>query len=112
MFELYHKKFSLSRGVSGKNYKIFINFYWNKYYVNSQEESVARRRVIIDTYHYAVANGDKNVYFIDGESIFRGPFEDSCTVDGCHPNDLGFAFMAEAVTAVLKRVPLLGKYLV
>ena len=79
------------------------DFYWNKYYVNSREESVARRRVILDTYHYAVANGDKNVYFIDGESIFRGPFEDSCTVDGCHPNDLGFAFMAEAVTAVLKR---------
>jgi len=59
--------------------------------------------VVIDTFHYAIANGDKNVYYIDGASMFRGPFEDCCTVDGTHPNDLGFAKMAEAVYAVLHR---------
>ena len=51
----------------------------------------------------------ENVYFIDGESLFRGPFEDCCTVDGCHPNDLGFSYMAEAVTCVLKRIIRDGK---
>jgi lysophospholipase L1-like esterase len=65
--------------------------------------SIARRQVVIDTFHYAVANCDKNVYYIDGASMFRGPFEDCCTVDGVHPNDLGFSKMAEAVYAVLHR---------
>ncbi len=79
------------------------DFYHNNSYIGGKEMSIKRRRVILDTYHYACENGDKNVYFIDGESIFRGPFEDACTVDGGHPNDLGFSLMAEAVTAVLKR---------
>ncbi len=67
------------------------------------QRNAKRRGVIWDTYRYAMEQGDRNVYFIDGESLFRGPYEDSCTVDGCHPNDLGFALMADAVTAVLKR---------
>ena len=67
------------------------------------KSSINRRRVILDTFHKAFDSGDRNVYFIDGESLFRGPFEDSCTVDGCHPNDLGFSKFAEAIGAVLKR---------
>jgi hypothetical protein len=27
-----------------------------------------------------------------------------CTVDGCHPNDLGFALMADAVSETLRRI--------
>ena len=68
------------------------------------EYSIRRRRVIIDTYHYAIDNGDKNVYFIDGEGIFRGPFEDTCTVDGTHPTDLGFMYIAQKLEAVFRRV--------
>ncbi len=67
------------------------------------EDSAARRDVVIDTYRYARENGDKNVYYIDGEGIFRGPEEDSCTVDGSHPNDLGMMKMAEAIGRVLER---------
>lgn len=66
--------------------------------------SVARRRIIADTFHYAEEKGDKNIYFIDGESLFRGSFEDSCTVDNTHPGDLGFTKMAEAITCVLRRI--------
>ena len=66
-------------------------------------ENVARRDVIIDTYRYARAQGDRNVYLIDGESVFRGKYVDLCTVDGVHPNDLGFALMADAVEATLTR---------
>lgn len=73
------------------------------------EQSVTRRHIILDTFHHAVDTGDRNVYFIDGESLFRGPYEDSCTVDGTHPNDLGFAHMAEALTAVLRRALRDGK---
>jgi lysophospholipase L1-like esterase len=65
--------------------------------------SIPRRNVIFDTYRRARDNGDLNVYYIDGAGIFRGPYEDSCTVDGTHPNDLGFALMADAIEAELKR---------
>lgn len=64
-------------------------------------KNAERRRVILDTFHEACAKGDRNVYFIDGAGLFLGPNADACTVDGTHPNDLGFARIADAVTAVL-----------
>ncbi len=67
------------------------------------EENLKRRNVILDTYRKALSEGDKNVYFIDGESVFRGPYENICTVDGAHPNDMGFALMADAVESTLKK---------
>lgn len=66
--------------------------------------NIARREVIRRTYTNAVADGDKNVYFLDGETFFGGLGRDMCTVDGCHPNDLGFYRMAEAVYAVLAKI--------
>ena len=60
------------------------------------------RDVIWDTIRHARANGDDNVWFIDGSSIFRGKYTDSCTVDGTHPNDLGFALFAEKVEDELR----------
>jgi len=69
----------------------------------SADSGYARKAVIIDSYREARARGDKNVYFIDGEGIFRGPYEDSCTVDGTHPNDLGMAKIAEAIGRMLER---------
>ena len=67
------------------------------------DENILRRDVIYETYRYARQNGDENVYYIDGASVFRGPYEDMCTVDGTHPNDLGFALLADAIGAELKR---------
>ena len=80
-------------------------------YFPNEKDSIQRRQVIVDAYHYAIGKGDQNVYYIDGASIFRGPFEDCCTVDGCHPNDLGFSKMADAVGAILKRAMRDGKLL-
>lgn len=60
------------------------------------------RDVIMDTLRHARDNGDDNIWFIDGPSIFRGRFTDSCTVDGTHPNDLGFALFAEKVEDELR----------
>ena len=65
------------------------------------EENAKLRAVIKDTYDRAVAAGDKNVYFIDGERLFDGEFYESCTSDGIHPNDLGFYRMAEKIGPVL-----------
>lgn len=50
----------------------------------------ARRDTIKKTYENAVAAGDKNVYFINGDMLFSPIGLDFCTVDGCHPNDIGF----------------------
>lgn len=69
----------------------------------SYDENILRRDVIYDTYRYARANGDENVYFIDGAGVFRGPYQDLCTTDGCHPTDVGFALMADAVGNELER---------
>ena len=70
---------------------------------NSYDANLARREVVYESFCCARANGDKNVYYIDGASIFRGPYQNMCTVDSCHPNDLGFALMADAITAELER---------
>ncbi len=58
------------------------------------EDDIQRRQIIIDTYEEALANGDKKVLFVDGAHLFDGEYADSCTVDGIHPNDLGFQRMA------------------
>ncbi|MBQ4090187.1 MAG: hypothetical protein IJC56_09985 [Clostridia bacterium] len=68
---------------------------------SNPEDSTVRREVIRRTYTNALAAGDKNVYFLDGEQFFGNFARDMCTVDGCHPNDLGFLRMAESVYAML-----------
>ncbi len=55
-----------------------------------------RFEVVKATYDYAVANGDKKVKLIDGDTLFGGEF-DYCTVDGCHPNDFGFYKMGKVI---------------
>ena len=59
--------------------------------------------MIRSTYENAVKSGDKNVYFVDGETLFGKNDRDACTVDGCHPNDLGFMRMAENIYPTLKK---------
>ena len=64
----------------------------------------SRREIIKKTYNNAIASGDQNVYFIDGETLWGEEIWDSCTVDGTHPNDLGHFKMAEAIILVLKKI--------
>ena len=68
------------------------------------ENCQKRREIIRKTWQNAVDNGDKNVWFIDGETLFEGDLHDCCTVDGCHPNDLGFFRMYSTVLPVLKEI--------
>lgn len=71
---------------------------------NGRHSNILRRDVIYDTYILAYKAGDRNVYFIDGQSLFGGEDRDCCTVDSCHPNDLGFYRMAKVVGGVLKDI--------
>ena len=67
------------------------------------DETLRRRDVIKKTYEDAHRAGDCNVYFVDGTAIYKG-LGDECTVDGAHPTDLGFYFMAEAIGSALEKV--------
>ncbi len=66
-------------------------------------DDVRRLNIIRESYEKALANGDRHVYFVDGSHLFDGEFADSCTVDGCHPNDLGFFRMAIAIGAAVEQ---------
>ena len=70
---------------------------------NIPESDGPRREIIRRTYLNAVEAGDENVYFIDGLTLFGKEDQDACTVDGCHPNDLGFYRMYKTILPVLRR---------
>lgn len=59
-----------------------------------------RFSVIRTTYEHARAAGDR-VYLIDGREMYGEDVYEHCAVDGCHPTDLGFYFMAKAVKKAL-----------
>lgn len=63
-----------------------------------------RIQIIRQTYIAAVESGDKNVAFVDGSSVFNLFGGDSCTVDNCHPNDMGFMCMADIITSTLEKM--------
>ena len=56
------------------------------------------------TYKNAIARGDKNVYFIDGKTLFGKRDRDLCTVDATHPNDIGHMRMANGIARVLEKL--------
>lgn len=58
-----------------------------------QAEVVATRR----------EGGDPHVHFLDGSSLL-GPDAHECTVDGIHPNDLGFMHMARNFESVFREL--------
>lgn len=59
------------------------------------------REIISATYEHVTAAGDRHVRFLDGELLFGAEERDACTVDGCHPNDLGFYRMYRTMLPVL-----------
>ena len=72
--------------------------------MGAKNDMSKRRDIVHTTYMNAMKAGDKNVYFVDGDSLFNGYHWDCCTVDGCHPNDAGFFRMAERIGDVVGAV--------
>ena len=64
----------------------------------------ARRAIIMQNFVKYRAEGDENLYFVDGASFYQGTDKDYCTVDGCHPNDMGFYQMAKGFLPTLKKL--------
>lgn len=71
------------------------------YYLLDHEKR--RLEIITKTYNDAKAAGDGNVYLIDNVALTQ-LCKNEGTVDDCHPNDLGFASMANAVGDVLEKI--------
>jgi hypothetical protein len=69
----------------------------------NKEEFEQRKKVIKDTYDNAISNNDNNVYFIDYKLLYTGFAANSHTVDGCHPNDIGFYGMARVIGEAVAR---------
>ncbi len=65
-------------------------------------DNVIRRAVVMETYVKGIQNGDKNLYFVDGAALFAEVNRMDCTLDCCHPNDVGFYHMAKHIGDVLK----------
>ena len=63
-----------------------------------------RREIIRTTFRNARKRGDRNVCFIDGETLFGRKMRDACTVDGIHPNDLGFYRMYKRILPALRKI--------
>lgn len=78
-----------------------INISMPRPYLNSEE--LERLEIIKTTYNNALANGDKNVYFIDGRTLMTIAGTEG-TVDFTHPTDFGFFSMAERIAEVLDKI--------
>jgi hypothetical protein len=62
-----------------------------------------RQRIVRRTYDRAKTDGDRRVYYVDSATLFGTKDRDACTVDNCHPNDLGFMRMAEAIYPAVRQ---------
>lgn len=71
-----------------------------KYYLDESEKQ--RLDIIENTYNNAIAAGDKNVYMISGKTLMNMAGNEG-TVDNCHPNDLGFASMAQVLGDMIEK---------
>ncbi len=70
----------------------------------SPADAAARREVIRRTCETARAAGDKQVWFADGGMFFGDEGRAECTIDGTHPNSLGFMRMARSLYPLLARI--------
>jgi hypothetical protein len=78
------------------HYDLRVNFPWGRL--------EKRRDIIRASYERAKADGDENIYFLDGKDIFRGDEWDAATVEGCHPNDFGFFRFSRRLGDILEKI--------
>ncbi len=98
--ETHNKMFSIIR-ESHPDTPIIILTRPDFYLKNKEEDK--RAKIIKKTYTQAKKSGDKNVYYIDGPKLMKYAKNEG-TVDGCHPNDLGFYSMAKTIGDLLEKI--------
>lgn len=71
-----------------------------KYYLT--DVLLERNGIIRQTYEKALAEGDKNVYFIDGRELLLPEAREASLVDNVHPTDLGFFGMYSRILPLMQ----------
>ena len=66
----------------------------------AQEQHAARRAALTGAYQELLDDGVPNLHYVPGEPLIGDDGEG--TVDGSHPNDLGFARQAAVLEPVLR----------
>ncbi len=76
------------------------------YYNGDFEMNKKTRELIRSNYERAKAEGDRNVYFVDGAKIYPDDpvLRDECTSDNCHPNDKGYSLMADKFGEIIEKL--------
>lgn len=69
----------------------------------SRQDRMERKRIATELVRKLNEAGDNRVFFCDGDRLL-GERYDECTVDGVHPNDLGFTRMAESLIPVISQI--------
>ena len=64
----------------------------------------AKHDIVENTAREAIEGGDKNAYFVDGAHMFDDMKPFTCTVDGCHPTDLGFFGMYRSIAKPIREI--------
>jgi lysophospholipase L1-like esterase len=72
-------------------------------HAEAHRERLRRRRWQQDLVAELRGAGDPRLYFMDGAALL-GPAADECTVDGIHPNDVGFTRMARGFARELRKI--------
>lgn len=73
--------------------------------VDKDPKDAAQRFAVIErTYQNAVSAGDEHVWILNGKELFGEGDRRECTVDTCHPTDLGFYRMATAMRPLLAQM--------
>lgn len=65
---------------------------------------IKRRDIVFRTYKNAIKNGDKNVFFIDGNRLWNDEDWRNCSVDCTHPNDIGHYRMAQNIIPIIQEI--------
>lgn len=71
---------------------------------DSDPDLVDAQMMVYQTYEKARRNGDQKLWFVDGQQFFGLSGRAECTVDGTHPNALGFMRMAETLYPLLRHI--------
>ena len=56
------------------------------------------------SYEQAVAEGDQNVYFIDGRELIAPEVREFALVDNTHPTDVGFYSIAKRLLPLMQQL--------
>ncbi len=75
------------------------------------DETAERAAIVRETFENARRSGDRNVYFVDGLTLFGDADPALCTTDRTHPNDLGHYKIAKALERVILEENLLPGFL-